>query len=618
MFLHIMKNIAFYTFCLFTVCLSMVGCSKYDKYESSVVRQFSLYLNGKPWQLNPGISTKPLFIYKDNAGDFVANYTSHYRFSLENGGYRFVASPMPANLIPDSVLSTNLNDLVIGQAPRADQQVQISAAVTYSSPFEQPLHIDMLSRTGRLRLQATDTKSDRSYTTVRAVVTVKRSGYRVIDETYVEIPLEVTRSVATDRGGVNYTDDFVLFNTKNEENGVNVRFELLDRTGSIVRTRILDAPISIFSDSLTLVQFGLNDSENPMIQQYNVSILPENWTEEEYDAEEPFSIPEGFTVLAPDDDINTVYNALKNDDQVSEVKLFLSAGTSYGFSNGTLANVGKPLHIVGQVPAAGQAAPTLTIQGNVSLGANTGIPVKISTVRFENLNLKPSADFFRFRDQDFEVDNIIFRNCELRDLPATMWYQQADGDLMQIIHNFIIDDCRFINLNLGSSGLLGLGNRQVLPIYNIVFKNSTFHAKTLGSAALITNLNRIDKNLSVTIENCTMVNLAGGDMKFFDLNGANTDAFHLTVKNNLISGIVDAGKGTWLILNKVSSRDIVSNYYTNGFALNNWGVLAGETPAATVLSMTALFQDPVAGDLHIKDKTSEVYLRKIGDPHWIK
>ncbi|RZF60148.1 DUF5123 domain-containing protein [Sphingobacterium corticibacterium] len=613
-----MKKNIIYLFFHVLILASVCGCAKQDAYDSSVVRAYNIYLNGKPWQLNPGISTKPFFIYKDDTGDFIANYTSHYRFSLENGRYRFVASPMPANLIPDSVLSTNLKDLVIKQAPRADQHVQISAAVLYSSPFEQPLHIDMISRTGRLRLQATDTKSDRSYNTVRAVVTVKRSGYRVIDESYVETPLEVTRSMATDRGGINYTDDFVLFNTKSEESGVDVRLELLDGTGSIVRTRKLDAPISIFSDSLTLVQFGLNDSEDPMIQQYSVTVLPENWTEEEYDAEEPFSIPEGFTVLAPDDDINTVYNALKNDNAVSEVKLFLSAGTSYSFANGTLSNIIKPLHIVGQQTAAGEPAATLAIQGNVSMGTNTGTPLKISTIRFENLDLKPSADFFRFRDQDFEVDNVIFRNCEFRDLPATMWYQQSDGDLMQIIHNFLIEDCRFINLNLGSSGLLGLGNRQILPIYNIVFKNSTFHAKTLGSAALITNLNRIDRNLSVTIENCTMVNLAGGDMKFFDLNGANTDAFHLTVKNNLISGNAEAGRGTWLILNKVSSREITNNYYTNGFVLNNWGVLAGEEPVPTLLPMAALFEDPITGDLHIKDKASEVYLHKIGDPHWLK
>ncbi len=86
------RNILYTITGLFILFLSF-ACSEDYKYETSVVRQFDLTLNGKAWSLNPGISTKPFFIYKANEGDFVANYSSHYRFSLENGGATALLQP---------------------------------------------------------------------------------------------------------------------------------------------------------------------------------------------------------------------------------------------------------------------------------------------------------------------------------------------------------------------------------------------------------------------------------------------------------------------------------------------------------------------------------------------
>ena len=244
-------------FCL-AVVLSVFSCTKEDKYETSVVRDFNLFLNGESFKVNPGITTKPFFIYKRPSGEYFGNYMSHYRFALPNGGYWFVATPAPAQLIPDSTATTNLKDLVINQFSRADQKVEISAVAEYNSPFQEALNLNMISRTGTLRLKATDTQGDNSYTSIRAVVTVQRSGYRVADESFIESPLDVIRSKATDKGGVNYTDDFVLFKTKDEQSGVNVRFELLDKNGLVVRTRTLDESFQIFPDSVSLVNFTLN------------------------------------------------------------------------------------------------------------------------------------------------------------------------------------------------------------------------------------------------------------------------------------------------------------------------------------------------------------------------
>lgn len=264
------KNISYKLLGL-VLLLMVFACTEDDKYDTSVVRQINMFLNGEPYRVNTGITTKPYIIYHHPSGEFFGNYMSHYRFSLENGSYWFVATPAPGTLVPDSIMPTNLNDLVIRQFPRADQQVQISAAVEYKAPFTEPLNLYMINRTGSVRFKALDTEPDNRYKSIRAIVNVQRSGYRVANESYIETPLDVIRSLNTDKGGVNYTDDFVLFNTKDEQSGVQVRFELIDGEGNIVKTRTINEPIQIFPNSMTLVEFKLNDSDEPLIQDYTIT-----------------------------------------------------------------------------------------------------------------------------------------------------------------------------------------------------------------------------------------------------------------------------------------------------------------------------------------------------------
>lgn len=245
------------------ILFSGVSCTEEEKYDYSVVRQVDLFLDGKEWALNTGISTKPFLIYHADNGDYFANYSSHYRFSLKNGEYLFVATPMPANLVPDSAIATNLNDLYIRQSPNADQAVQISRAAEYNSPFSEVLALNMVTRTGTLRLKALDTTADNSYSSVRAIVVAQRSAYRVSNETYVESPIEIVRAKTTATGGVNYTDDFVLFQTKDARSGIQLRFELLDATGAVVREVSIDGTFEIFPKGVAQVDFYLNETPAP-------------------------------------------------------------------------------------------------------------------------------------------------------------------------------------------------------------------------------------------------------------------------------------------------------------------------------------------------------------------
>jgi len=238
------------------------------KYDTSVVMDFEIQLNGEPWSLNTGISTKPIFVYKEN-GDFFANYSSHYRFALEKGGYKFVATDIPEQMIKSPV---NLNDLIIPQLITADQPVKISAAMPYSSPFENKLTMNILSRSGVLRLKSRDIAPDLSYAIIKTTVEVKRSGYKVVDETFIQQDLAVSRTKRTTTGGVNYTDDFILFQTDETANNVRIRIDFMTQDSVIVRTKEFEGSFQILPNGVTSIDFNLNDPETPIIKDYVLTI----------------------------------------------------------------------------------------------------------------------------------------------------------------------------------------------------------------------------------------------------------------------------------------------------------------------------------------------------------
>lgn len=245
--------------------LLITACSKDElQYDTSIVKDFQIQLNGEPWSLNTGIATKPIFIYNED-GEFFANYSSHYRFALDKGKYKFLATDIPEQMIPSPV---NLNDLIIPQVINADQAVKISAAMPYDSPFEEPLTMNILARSGVLRLKAKDITADPSYTNIKTIVAVKRSGYKVVDETFVQQDMEVFRIKKTTSGGINYTDDFILFQTDEEANEVRIRIEFMDNNMVVLKTKEFSGSFPILANGVTNIDFNLNDADTPIIQNY--------------------------------------------------------------------------------------------------------------------------------------------------------------------------------------------------------------------------------------------------------------------------------------------------------------------------------------------------------------
>lgn len=586
----------------------LFSCSKEDRYSTSVVTDINLYLDDEEYLLNTGSSDKPLFIY-DNNGEYVANYSTLHRFQLSNGEYRIVATTSASSVpVPD-----NLEDVVISQDPEAIKQCAISVPVNYKSPFSEPLEARMYSRTGTLRLKATDRKADKRYKYVRAIVTTPVSGYKVSDGTFVNSPIDVTRTVSTSSGGVNYVDDFVLFQTG--ENGVSVKIEYLDESQNVIQTKNIDGAFNIIPKNITSVSFELNNVEEPTIQDYEVTIAPEEWTDEEIVPDAPVRVPEGYVYVSPDENINAVYNQLKNNAEVSAIKLFLKAEESYTIERNVLNDIPKGLSIKGQ----DSSNPT-NLKIETSLSLSTGKDSKIEEVLFENLIISMgdgANDFFKFKNQEFHVGTIKWKNCQISDLGRTMWYQEVDGDNKQTVDCITVDECRFFGINSGGSGLFGLSTKKDAPVHKFEFKNSTFHANDL-TKALITGLGAMSGDLSVTIENCTFVAMKSG-MTFFDLTPKKARFNELVVKNNLFSGVGSSDSGAWIkVSDAIQSSEISNNYVTNGFSVADWGVADDKKPTESTKPMSELFKNVENLDFTITDTESDIYTNNIGDPYWRK
>lgn len=586
----------------------IAACTNDDiKYDTSVVRNFELQLNDLPFKLNTGISTKPIFIYKDN-GEYVGNYTSHFQFALNNGKYKFLATDIPDEMIKSP---TNLNDLVIPQSKKADQKVNLSAANAYDSPFNEKLTMNILTRTGTLRLRATDTKADKSYSIIKTTVDVKRSGYKVADETFVKNDMSVSRVKKNTDGGINYTDDFILFQTDEEMNNVHVRIELMTQDSTVVKTKELSGNFPIVPNMVTNVDFNLNDASTPIIQKYTVTINAANWTDESFNPAAPIDVPDGYTYVSPTENLNDIYNALAADETVSEIKLFLKASQNYTMGR---INITKPISILGQNASGTASKPTITM-GNVAK-----IVGDIDYIHFENLVLIiTDAYAFNFDlTTPFHIKELKYKGCNIDNLSRAFW-RNDKSESKQIVDNFIIDDCTFMNFASGGRNYALINIAPENTLSNISLINSTVEILNVGfTGPIITNQrSQTGADISINIKNSTFSLLGNPAIAAFDFRADNVNSLKVNFENNLFSGVSN-GAGTWMTLdNSAGEKTIRNNYRVSDFIMASWGVPTDQEPIATS-SKDNLFVDYASSNLLIKDKTSAVYINNIGDPRWIK
>lgn len=592
------KNILYIT-AVAALLGGLSSCSKEEAYDTSVVKGYQLTLDGNEWSQYFGTSNKPLFIYSEDGG-YLANYSSLYPFQLNNGSYRVLATNMSDLITPPQ----NLNEAVIVQDSTAKQTFGISAPVVYSAG--DALKVDMFTRTGLLRLKATDTKADKRYTTVRAVVTSPIAAYKLSDASFIEGETVLMHEKATNSGGVSYSDDFVLLETKTNQKQVGVRIDYLDSQGNVIQSKTIDGTFPVNPNDTTQISFALNNADEPMIQDYTVQIASEGWQDEELNPDAPVIVPDGYTYVSPKDNLDEVFNSLKEDATVDEIKLYLKAGETYTFGSSTLNDCPKTLYIVAQQPKTGKAKTTVSFTGNISMKGT------MSAVHFENLDVAGKDRFFKLKNQEFHVGEIAFVNCDFNNFNGTLWYQETNADYQQVVDCVRFEGTCFTGLVTGKSALFGLSTKKVAPVYNWIFRNSTFHVTSFGKP-LVNNTTKIDKTLTVDIENCTFVDMAGSSTAWFEFKGDKTDTFNFTAKNNLISG-KGGGTPTPFTLTMTDTQTLSDNYFTKGLTVKAWGLEV--EPVELTETMDELFEDAASGNLTIKSKSSVVYTKGIGDSRW--
>lgn len=549
-----MKKRIYFTALSATVLIATIfcACSNEEKYDSAITKEIALTCDGKPWSIYFGTSNKNLFIYNSD-GSYNSNLSMLYPLNLYKGGYKIIAIDQTDLLSNENNIGKELGKVVIPQDTLAKTKFAISEPIDYTSGT--PLHMAMTTRTGLLRLRSTDEKADKRYANIRATVKSPITAYNVGNATFSEGQITISKQRSTNNGGIGYGEDFIMLETSTNEKSVTVSIDYLDATGQVLWTKNIDGSFPILPNDTVQISFALNNADEPMIQDLTVQIASEGWTNVDINPSAPVVVPDGFTYVSPSDNINDIFNELKADPTVEEIRLYLKAGTTYDFDKNTLNDCDKGIYILGQKKKGSDMA-SVTMTSMSMKGTH-------KRIRFENLRLACGDRFFNLKNQEFNIDELAFVNCWFDSLNGTMWYQQTSDDYQQVVGNLLIEDCRFVNLSLGKSALFGLSNKKVAPIYNWTIRNSTFHVAALGSP-LVSNLNKTDKTINMTIENCTFVNNTGGSKSWFDLNASNAEAFNLELRNNLFAGM-DAVTSKGFNIDHVTTLTTSSNYFTRDF-----------------------------------------------------
>lgn len=570
-----MKKIFKYSLVAVAAVLALASCKKEEAYNTSITRELNMTLDGEPWNIYYGTSNLPLFIY-DADGQFYGNYTTLHRFSLPEGTYKVFATNQ-ANLITPP---TSLQDQVIKQDSTAKQTFAISDPIDYSAGA--PMSLELKTRTGKLRLRALDTKADKSYSIIRAIVTTPVKAYQVATASvYTEgEPLSLEFVKETAGGGVGYTEEMNLIGSA--EHKVNIEIEYLDADSNVVNTKPFADGFTVLPNELTEVTFELNNPNEPVIVGYDIMMGSLDWRENTIFPAVKVNVPDGFTYVAPEEDLTAVIKDQMNDESVSEINLFLKAGASYSIADKTLESIKKPFVLMGQTPGYGQTLASVSLV-NITLEGD------LSQVRFENLELRPQKDrLFNLRNQKFHVGEIAFVNCTTTGWNGSMWAQTAAADNEQIVDKIKVDGCRFVNMTTNST-LWNITTRRVAPVYNVEFTNTLFHGRNFGTRnSLLTGLSKTPGTVNVLIEGCTFIDTRGTEYTYFDIDCAAASTAILTVRNNTVTG-AKSGTGTWFKLGKATSVTATGNTRTAGYEMKAYGIDAPAESSKTYSDILSQF-----------------------------
>ena len=570
-----MKRFFKYSLVAVAGILALASCKKEEVYNTSVTRELSMTLDGEPWNIYYGTSNKPLFIYDAN-GKFYGNYSTGYRFSMPDGSYKVFATTQADLLTPPAAL----DDEYIPQDSTAKQTFAISDPVDYAAG--NPMSLELKTRTGKLRLRALDTKADKSYSIIRAIINTPVTAYKVSTATVVADGegLSLPFCKETAGGGVGYTEELNLIASADHK--VNVLIEYLDADSNVVNTKPFADGFTILPNELTEVSFELNNPDEAVIVSYDIMMGSLDWRENTIYPSVKVNVPDGFTYVSPDMDLTQTIKEQLADESVDEIKLFLKAGSAYSIADKTLEGINKPFVLMGQTPGYGQTLASVSL-------VNITMEGDLSEIRFENLELKPQKDrLFNLRNQKFHIGEIAFVNCTTTGWNGSIWAQTAAADNEQIVDKIKMAGCCMTNMTV-STALWNITNRRVAPVYNIEFTDNLFHGRNFGTRnVFITGLDKTPGTMNIVIEGNTFIDTRGTNFTYFDINCAAASSSTLTVRNNMVTGS-KSGMGTWFSLGTVGTVQASGNTRSAGYEMKAYGIDAPAESAKTYNDILSQF-----------------------------
>lgn len=544
---------------------AFASCSNEEVYKTQVIRDFAMTLDGEPWNIYYNTKNMPLFIYYED-GSFFANYSTSYRFSLDDGAYRIFATNESNNITPP----TNLNDQTISQDPEGKLTFAISDPVLYSAG--DPLRLELKTRTGKLRLRSMDIKPDKSYSFVRATITTPISSYSVAKGEPIVGELTSYEYTKEASGGIGYSQEVNLIGSETEK--VKVTIEYLDSDSTVLNTREFDEAFSVLPNQQTDVEFMLNDVNAPVILDYKVTIGQLNWRDNNIFPSVKLDVPEGYRYVDPTENLGDVFKEMMADENIDKIQIFLKADIAYTIADKALEGCTKPFVIKGQTPGYGQGKASVAFH-NISMNGD------IDFMRFENVELKPVKDrIFNLRTEEFHVGEIAFEDCDINNWSGSIWTSNVSKDNLQMVDRVKMNGCRLINLTT-SNPLWNVSSRRVAPINNFEFKNTIFHGRNFGTkTAILGGLSKTPGDISVLVEGCTFIDARGVDCIFFDIDGASASSTAVTVRNNTVAGI-KSGVGTWFKIGSSATVNSSGNVRAKGYEMKSWGVDAPSEGSST-------------------------------------
>ena len=533
------------------------SCSHEEVYNTKVVRDYTMTLDGEPCNIYYGTSNLPLFIYHED-GSFFANYTTLHRFALEDGKYKIFATNQTDNITPP----TSLNAQMIMQDPEGKKTFAISDPVIYKAG--DALTLALKTRTGKLNLHSMDVKADKSYSLIRAIITTPVNAYHVGKAEPISGESVSYSYVKEASGGIGYSQDINLIGS--EADKVKVTIEYLDKDSTVLDTKDFSEGFIVLPNTQTDVEFMLNDTDAPVIVDYKVTIGQLNWKENDIFPSVKIDVPDGYRYVEPSENLGNVFKDMMADENVSDIRLFLKAGTSYTIADKVLEGCTKPFIIKGQTPGYGQKKASVSLH-NISMKGN------IDHIQFEDVEIKPAKDrIFNLRTEEFHVRDIVFDKCDINNWSGVIWISNVTKDNTQIVDNVRMNDCLITNLTSSSNPLWNVTSRKEAPMRNWVFTNTVFHGRNFGTkTAILGGLSKTTGNITVLIEGCTFIDTRGTDFIYFDIDGAAASSTDVTVRNNTLTG-AKSDVGTWFNFGTVTNVISSGNKRTKGYNMKSWGV----------------------------------------------